>query len=131
MDPIEAVADALMKFEGWTPGSRSYRNRNPGNLEGGSVVDPQGYNVYQTLIDGYKALTNDLFDKFSGNNHHGLGPDSTVIQLMNIYAPPSDNNPTEKYAEFMASWVSKALNKQITINSKLREIVDYEQVSTT
>jgi len=125
MNPLEAVADAIMKFEGWAPGTRSYVNRNPGNLEGGQYKDDRGYNVYKSLCEGYTALVADLFDKFTGNNKHGLGPKSTVIQLMSVYAPPSEN-PTLSYAEFLAGWLTKALGKPISPTSELGEIYNVE-----
>ena len=123
INPLEAVADAIMSFEGWKPGSRSYRNRNPGNLEGGSVVDSSGkYNVYPTLVGGYNALLAELAAKFSGNNRHGIGPDSTLLALFNIYAPPSDNNPTNIYCQYVATWCSQVLGVSITPETKLGDI---------
>jgi hypothetical protein len=124
MDALEAIADAIMHFEGWVPGSRSYRNRNPGNLEHGGHVDDKGYNVYTTFIEGYAALLLELKDKFTGHNVHGIGPDSTLLALFNVYAPPSDNNPTNKYCEFVASYASTALGRTITPSSLLSTIWD-------
>jgi hypothetical protein len=102
---LEACADAIMKFEGWTPGSLSYRNRNPGNLEDGHGH----YRVFGSLPEGYAELLGDLRDKFLGHTKTGLGPDSTILELFMKYAPPSDNNPTEAYTSFVCGWMSKAL----------------------
>jgi hypothetical protein len=118
MDPIEAIADAIMKFEGWAPGSKSYRNRNPGNLE-----DSNGnYHVFQSLVEGYSALLSDLRAKFQGKTKTGLGPDSTLIQLMMKYAPPTDNNPTQAYTDFICGWVTKALGITVTQDTPLKEL---------
>lgn len=114
---LEAVADAIMAFEGWKPGSRSYRNRNPGNLE-----HLGEYVVYPSMMDGYRALLNDLRAKFTGVSKHNLGPNATVLQLMNVYAPAEDHNDPESYAEFVIKWVSTVLGKPITLASKLSEI---------
>lgn len=121
MNGLEAVADAIMAFEGWKPGSRSYTNRNPGNLEiPGSVKDATGkYTVFPDFVSGYSALLRELQSKFSGQNNHGISQSSTLLGLFNIYAPPSDNNPTNAYAAFVASWVGKALGKPITVESEL------------
>jgi hypothetical protein len=125
MNPLEAIADAIMHFEGWVPGSRSYRDRNPGNLEGPSkrALGKDGvYNHYSSLIDGYQDLLDELKAKFSGNNKHGIGPDSTLLDLFNVYAPPSDNNPTNKYCEFVADFASHALGMNIEVGTVLKDI---------
>lgn len=122
MNALEAVADAIMAFEGWKPGSTSYRNRNPGNLEGGEKVDARNYDVFPTFVEGYQALLNELTSKFSGNNRHGIGPKSTLSQLMNIYAPPSDDNPTTAYCVFVASWVTRALGRTVASTTTLEDI---------
>jgi hypothetical protein len=122
MDPLEVIADAIMSFEGWKPGSRSYRNRNPGNLEGGEKVDAKNYDVFPTFIEGYQALLNELEAKFSGNNKHGIGPTSTMSALMNIYAPPSDNNPTTAYCIFICNWATLTLGRNIVSSTTLGDI---------
>lgn len=120
---LEAVADAIMQFEGWKIGSRSYKNRNPGNLRlQGRTTDDHGYTIFPDLPTGYAALLRELQSKFSGNNSHGIGPSSTLLGLFNIYAPPSDNNPTNAYAQFVADWVARATDKPITIESELCNI---------
>lgn len=122
MNGLEAVADAIQVFEGWKPGTRSYVNRNPGNLEGGAKVDAKNYDIFPDFVSGYQALLRELQSKFSGNNRHGIGPSSTLLGLFNVYAPPSDNNPTNLYAQFVADWCAKALGKPITVQSELCNI---------
>jgi hypothetical protein len=120
---LEAVADAIMSFEGWKIGSRSYENRNPGNLRlQGRTADDTGYTIFPDLPTGYAALLRELQSKFSGANSHGIGPSSTLLSLFNVYAPPSDNNPTNAYAQFVANWCVAALGKPITIESELCNI---------
>jgi hypothetical protein len=120
---LEAVADAIMQFEGWKIGSRSYENRNPGNLRlPGRTADDRGYTIFPDLPTGYAALLRELQSKFSGANSHGIGPSSTVLALFNIYAPPSDDNPTNAYAAFVAQWCAKVLGKSITVDSPLSDI---------
>jgi hypothetical protein len=119
MNGLEAVADAIMKFEGWEPGSRSYENRNPGNLR---LAGSKGYTIFPDLPTGYAALLRELQSKFSGNNSHGIGPTSTLLQLFNVYAPQADSNNPSQYAIFVQQWVSKALGKPITLDSPLSDI---------
>jgi hypothetical protein len=132
MNGLEAVADAIMQFEGWKLGSRSYVNRNPGNLRlQGRTADDKGYTIFPDLPTGYAALLRELQAKFSGSNSHGIGPSSTLLALFNIYAPPSDNNPTNAYAAFVADWVSKALGEPITVDSPLSAIWTAPPVTTS
>lgn len=118
--PLEAVADAIMLYEGWyahpVP-SMSYRQRNPGNLESNGQK-----RVFPSLKAGYDALLDELIAKFSGANSHGIGPDSTLQQLFNIYAPTADNNQPNAYCQFVAGWVSKVLEREITPATQLKRI---------
>jgi len=122
MTPLEALADAIMQFEGWFPRSRSWRNRNPGNLRPYSVIqakDADGYRVFESMADGWTALRLDLRAKFEGS--HGLTEDSTLLDLLNIYAPAGDaNNPTN-YTNFVCKQTSLSLNRAITPTTTLKE----------
>lgn len=123
MTTLEALADAFMHHEGWYPGSRSNRNRNPGNLrpwKDGQLKDDGGYRVFSSLVEGYQALLDDLRVKLQGS--HGLKPESTLLDLLNIYAPAGDNNNPNAYALAVAQWVSVALGKPITTKTTLKEL---------
>lgn len=123
MTTLEALADAFMHHEGWFPGSRSNRNRNPGNLrpwKDGQPKDDGGYRVFPSLVEGYQALLDDLEVKLHGS--HGLTPNSTLLDLLNIYAPAGDNNNPNAYATAVAQWVSTALGKPITTKTTLKEL---------
>lgn len=119
---LEAVADAIMAFEGWKPATRSYQNRNPGNLEFGEKIDAKNYDIFPDFVSGYSALLRELRSKFTGANTHRIGPSSTLLELFNVYAPPSDDNPTNAYCVFVADWVSKATGKTVTLVTKLSDI---------
>jgi hypothetical protein len=121
----EALADAIMHFEGWKPGSRSYVNRNPGNLRRPKPTvdtDDKGFRKFESLVNGYIALVGDIRQKISGHNDHGLGPASTILEYFQVYAPSQDGNDTAKYAEFVAGWLTEALGKHFSSASKLGEI---------
>jgi hypothetical protein len=125
MNALEAVADAIMHYEGWFAGSRANRNRNPGNLRDSpykNSEDPQGYAVFDSLSSGYEALLHDLEVKFSGRSHSGLTPDSTLLDLFEVYAPSADRNNPSRYADFVADWISHALNRTFTVDSHLRDV---------
>jgi hypothetical protein len=125
MNPLEAVADAIMHYEGWTAGSVANRNRNPGNLRDSPLKigeDPAGFAVFSDLPTGYHALLHDLECKFSGRNAEGLVPTSTLLDLFNVYAPSSDNNVPLKYADFVATWISRALHQSYSPQSQLGSI---------
>ncbi len=80
-----------MKVEGFAPGTRAYRNNNPGNIwdgiAGGKTqriwpnlpIDPQGFVIYPSYEAGYSALLKDLGIKIN----RGM----TLEQLITMYAP--------------------------------------------
>ena len=129
MSPLEALADAIQTFEGWHAGSRSWLNRNPGNLRAyasGQAVDKQGYRIFVSLAEGWQALLYDLKAKFHGS--HGLTPETlgrapTIADLMNVYAPAGDSNNPRAYANFVASWTSRALGYTVLPTTTLEDFV--------
>lgn len=123
--PLEAFADQIMHEEGWFPGSRSYRNRNPGNLRDSatkSAEDAEGYAVFLSFVAGYQALLADIEAKFSGRTRTGLGPESSIAQFFAIYAPLGDRNNPERYAADVCVRLAAALGRPITPATKLSEI---------
>jgi hypothetical protein len=84
---------------------------NPGNIRAG-----QGY--AGELEDTYKAADGSAYVKFD-SPEMGLRAlfidlrskinqfDGNIDQIINKYAPPSDNNPTDKYIEYVKSKVGK------------------------
>jgi hypothetical protein len=96
---IESLAKAIQKFEGWYPGSHSYRNNNPGNLRSGARMtgkDSSNYAVYATFANGWADLL-DLLNKRAVQH-----PEWTLLDLFNSYAPASDNNDPNTYAKYVA-----------------------------
>ena len=76
---------------------------NPGNFRVSSVPwygknTPSGnkFETFKMLWHGYRAIMSQLrvYNKKGYN---------TLSKMMNIYAPPSDNNPTAKYIATVAS----------------------------
>ena len=125
VDPLEAVADAIMHVEGWYAGSRSYRNRNPGNLRASHHAigkDKGGFAIFPSFAMGYAALVTDLRNKFTGNTITRLGPQSTLLQLFEVYAPRADSNTPRQYAHTVAAWLSQALRRSVAITDTLESI---------
>jgi hypothetical protein len=126
IDPLEALADAIMNAEGWRPNSVSNRNRNPGNLRSSYLqtgVDPNNYAVFHSLLDGYTALLYDLQVKCSGHSTHHLTPESTLTDLCEVYAPRADSNNPYSYSTILSWWLGIALGKPVRPVSKLVDIV--------
>lgn len=104
---IEKLMYAIAEHEGWHPpgpgvaegGSRAYRNHNPGNLRSSpfahSIED--NFAVFRNDFVGFMALHWDLMQKAKGNTVTGLNGQSTIRDLLYVWAPPSDNNDTEAY----------------------------------
>lgn len=96
---------AIATFEGfWKPGSRAARNNNPGNLRGFDPdvpKDAQGFDQYQTLAAGIRALWIQIWINIFRNltiEEFFLGKPG----VYNGYAPEIDGN-TKQYPRFVSS----------------------------
>jgi hypothetical protein len=78
-------------------------NNNPGNIRkvasykwvGEQDTAVGQFVKFDTLINGYRAMIKDIQNKIkSGNN--------TIYKIIYKWAPPSDNNPTEDYIDFVS-----------------------------
>jgi hypothetical protein len=122
---LEAFCDAIMQYEGWEPGSRSNRNRNPGNIRATKPEqqqDAEHFRVFGSLWVGWTELMRDVGQKFLGHTVTELGPDSTVQDFFNVWAPEADNNRPKQYASFVAGWLTNALHRPVSSDAKLRDI---------
>lgn len=81
-------------------GSRAYRNKNPGNLRplphgqlwhGQTGVDPDGYIIFGSFVDGFRAMARDLHTKIF---LHGW---NTIEKIIPVWAPREDHNDPEAY----------------------------------
>lgn len=95
------------KFEG---GNRPWRNQNPGNLVSGKVSKRNGaigkadrFAVFPDYETGHRALLDSLL------NEHG---NKDISALMNVYAPPKENQ-TKKYIAFIRERTGVKGNKKI------------------
>lgn len=112
---------AIQQHEGWFSGSCSYRGNNPGNLRwsatqiGVHTCGSGEFSMFKTYEDGFNALMHQVrivangTSKVYNERARALNlKDSsllTISQFFAIYAPSSDNNNPQRYAEFVAQKV--------------------------
>lgn len=112
MSVITALADAVTRMEGYSPGTRAYRNNNPGNIRGGSIypqypLDSGGFTIFPDPATGRAALETDMAAKVN----QGLSLRSLVYK----YAPPTDGNDSDKYVSNVSTWTG--LPADVPLNS--------------
>jgi hypothetical protein len=83
------IAATIQQMEGYYPGTPAYTNNNPGNLmyvgQAGATKSPtSSFAVFPDYDSGYQALLSQI------QNYANRG--LTIQQMMNIYAPATDNN---------------------------------------
>lgn len=103
MNRLDRFCEAIMAFEGWRPGSCSYRHSNPGNLRWSPLMigNADGYARFASFADGWNALVRDVTIKASGKSKSGLKPESSIVDFFRVYAPAADSNHPETYARFV------------------------------
>lgn len=102
------VARIISEHEGWkydrietgqiNEETLAFRNNNPGNLRSSPFMIGQrgGFAYFYNEEVGKFALVWDLYQKCTGNTVTGLNGESTLADLIKVYAPPSEND-TENY----------------------------------
>jgi len=109
---------AIQKYEGFYEGSRSFRNNNPGNLKWRSGMllangqDSAGFARFATYKDGFMALSNKITNAATGKSTVYF-PTDTLLQFFQKYAPYSDKNRPDLYAEFVADQLGVGVDFQI------------------
>lgn len=113
---IAAMAAAIQSFEGWRPGSVSFRNNNPGNLKyanqkGAVGCDAGGFAVFPTYEAGRQALCTQLAMAFNGTSRV-YTPEDTLYDFFSKYTE-GDSIP---YANFVADKLG------VTAHTRLKDI---------
>jgi len=103
---LEIFCAAIQEMEGYYPGSRSFRNKNPGNCKfsavgympvyGNVTKDAGGFAIFPTYDLGWLYLKNLV--KTKAQRH----PYWTLLEFTSNYAPVTDNNDPRAYAVFIA-----------------------------
>lgn len=106
MDKLHKWALAIQSHEGYYKGSRSYRNKNPGNLKfcGQRLAtgqDANNFAIFKTYEDGFMTLVNQLRYACIGKSAV-YSPNDTLYSFFQKFAPATDNNNPKIYAEVVA-----------------------------
>lgn len=105
----EAWAKAIQKHEGYFPGSRSFRNNNPGNFrcaqwlmnEFKALRCEDNFIVFGSFEDGWKALLG--FLRYAATDKlRSYRSTMTLYEFFSVYAPSADKNNPKAYAEDVA-----------------------------
>lgn len=111
-NPLILFCTAIRDFEGSPKNvngkpDKNYKNNNPGNCrfyKGGYLPkylpvlkDKDGFAIFPTYQLGWEYLQ--AMVKQMAKSH----PNWTMLDFFNNYAPESDDNPTKKYAQFVAT----------------------------
>jgi hypothetical protein len=107
---VDKIWQAIPRMEGFYASltSRAKRNHNPGNIEWGAFAKGMGaigiektplheiprFAVFLNDDDGFAALKQLLSNHYSGQS---------VEAVMQHYAPPTDNNNTDAYVQFICT----------------------------
>jgi hypothetical protein len=102
-----------MWFEGYSKGSLSYNNHNPGNLKfvgqpGATDKDQFGHAIFESFEAGYDALVNQLLAAALGRYPKLYQPEMSLRDFYDRYATVSTN-----YADFVARQLGVSPNIEI------------------
>ncbi len=110
-DYIQLMAEGIKEFEGWKPGSKSWRNNNPGNIK--SVAG--GFLVFKTPEAGMDYLKMYLRRACTGA-HKAYKPSMSIKDFFSVYAPDGPtiiNNYTNHVCKHMKVFPSKRLSELV------------------
>jgi len=105
-DFLHDLAMEHQRHEGWTPGSVSQRNNNPGNLrliplyaqKFGGVPGDNNFARFPSYEQGLAALKYDLRAKITGGSRHiDYSRAPTFFDYVKVYAPAADRNNPQGY----------------------------------
>lgn len=110
-DYITIFAKAIQDFEGWKPGSKSYRNNNPGNIK-----NTKGQFIkYASYEQGFNALK-DYIQRACTGKHKAYKPDFTIKDFIKTYAPDGEPIVTN-----YSNAIAKKL--ELPVTTKLKDLV--------
>lgn len=106
---LDRLTFAMAEQEGWlnpeeapvTGGSISYKNHNPLNLRASpfSVGERDGFCFFRSDMDGFAAARWDIIQKAKGIAGGKLNANSTLKDLIAVWAPPDDGNDDVAYLQ--------------------------------
>jgi hypothetical protein len=89
-----------------------------GEVAGGDT----GFETFDTAEDGIRAGARCLLTYFRQHGCH------TVREIITRFAPSSDNNPTAKYAAYVAGYMGDVLGHPINEGSTILDLEDLRQI---
>lgn len=88
------------------------RNNNPGNIR---PVGGQGFRFFESALHGWEAMKNQLMRYFNGKT---TGRQlQTIWDIVSTWAPASDNNDPQKYAQDVAKWMGVSPNAVLNLTN--------------
>lgn len=116
---LDLWCEAIKELEGWYVGSRSYRNNNPGNLKfvgqkRAIKKDKDGFCVFANYADGYQELKDLLIRAATTPDSSTYQANMTLLQFFRVYAPSSDNNLPDIYAQKVAQKIGVGVDVPIS-----------------
>lgn len=115
---LERWAEAIKEFEGWFPGSRSYRQNNPGNLRWSpfETNNIDNFSVFPSYQAGFDALIYQL--RLAVEDRSKVyNSEMTLYEFYQKYAPSEDNNHPTHYAAFVAKKLG------VDTRTKLKDLI--------
>ena len=111
------MAEAIRDKEGFYPGSRAWRNNNPGNLKFADQKGTIGYDNkhfarFKTMQDGWNALIRQI-ELVATNKSKAYPKDCTMLQFFETYAPSFEND-TNSYAKEVCAKVGVELSTKLS-----------------
>ena len=115
---LDLWCEAIKEHEGWYIGSRSYRNKNPGNIkhigqDRAVGKDSGGFCIFASYEDGYNELKDLLIRAASGKSKI-YRPEMSILEFFRKYAPSSDNNDPDVYAKRVAKKIGVFVETSIS-----------------
>ncbi|MFN1150103.1 lytic transglycosylase catalytic [Serratia liquefaciens] len=88
------------------------RNNNPGNIR---PVGAQGFRFFESALHGWEAMKNQLMRYFNGKT---TGRQlQTIWDIVKTWAPASDSNDPQKYAQDVAKWMGVSPNAVLNLTN--------------
>lgn len=85
--------------------SMDFVSRNVLGLDNSGSSDYSKFQTFDTPEEGRNALIHQLDLYQTGRTHNPVKPSSTLQEAMSVYAPASDHNNPEAYADFIAKQI--------------------------
>ncbi len=116
---LDLWCEGIKEHEGWFAGSRSYRNKNPGNLKyvgqrRAVGKDSGGFCIFASYEDGFNELKEMLVRAGTPPDTGVYRANMTLLEFFRKYAPSADNNNPDNYAKVVARKIGVGIDVPIS-----------------